>query len=851
MNKVKEGLSTLPKLETLKNRVPFSKSQLLIVAAAFSLMGGYALVKSFAASDPVIAAAGDIACDPYIHNSDGSSNTSSPNPVFKGGLGSKTSCAELSTSNLLSDVDAVLPMGDNQYECGDAVAFQNSYEPSWGRFKSITHPVIGNHEYGRTCHRDNPTPYFDYFGASAGNLGQGWYSYDIGQWHLIALNSECAYGSGSLDPGGCQAGSPQEVWLKNDLQLHRKACVLAYSHEPRFSSGQHGDSQQMADIWNDLVAAHADVYLSAHNHDYERFDPIGYTPQDPADPNSTTTGTPNFQNPNMDPSGIREFVVGTGGANLYDFKPSGATTLTPPLTGEIYRNAKKVGVLKLTLHADSYDWKFVGTDPSLPPLDQGTGSCNVTKSPDTTPPSVSMAAPADGSTVSGNSVNVSANSSDNDGVVGVHFLIDGNNLGAEDTATPYSVAWDSTSFTNGTHTLTAVARDADGNSMTATSVTVTVNNLFPPLDASKPIRAAFYYPRFPETWIINGAHVAYHPTLGYYDSSQQSVVDNHIQELDYAGMNVGIASWYGPNSKAESTRIPLLLARTKALNSQLKWALYYEKESQADPTPEEVEADLDYIKNTYATDPAYAKINGRPVLFVNNSSPNDNSCAIADKWAQIINETGFYVSLKVFTGYKFCHDPPDAWHQYVPGKTSDSQAGFSYEISPGFSRPDEAAPRLARNITQFQQSIASMIASNAPWQLVTTFNKWSEGTSVENAQEWNSGTGHGIYLDALHQALVVNAPTDKTAPAAPTGLSSTSTNSSISLAWSATTDTGSSGVAGYRIYRNGTLLAATTVLSYTNNSLPASTTYSYRISAYDKAGNESDLGPPLSVSTSP
>ena len=142
----------------------------------------------------VIAAAGDIACDPT-------------SGLFNHPNGSD--CAETATSNLMLRIPhlaAVLALGDDQYECGRASAFAKSYAPSWGRLKAITHPVPGNHEYGRVCHVDDPTPYFQYFGKAAGPFGKGWYSYDIAKWHLIALDSECSYGSGATAVGGCTAG---------------------------------------------------------------------------------------------------------------------------------------------------------------------------------------------------------------------------------------------------------------------------------------------------------------------------------------------------------------------------------------------------------------------------------------------------------------------------------------------------------------------------------------------------------------------------------------------------------------------------------------------------------------------
>ena len=310
----------------------------------------------------MIAAAGDIACDPASR-------------LFNHQNGSD--CAETATSNLMLGIPhlaAVLALGDDQYECGRASAFAKSYAPSWGRLKAITHPVPGNHEYGRICHVDDPTPYFQYFGKAAGPFGKGWYSYDIAKWHLIALDSECSYGSGATAVGGCKAGSPQELWLRQDLRTHRNACTLAYWHEPRFSSGEHGDAAPMSTIWNDLVAAHVDVVLSGHNHDYERFAPIGVTPAPERVPNSTTTGAPIYQQPNLDPAGITEFVAGTGGKNHYDFTASHSSVENAPLNGEKIRNHTDFGVLELSLLPTNFKWRFVTIGHTT--LDQGSAACH-------------------------------------------------------------------------------------------------------------------------------------------------------------------------------------------------------------------------------------------------------------------------------------------------------------------------------------------------------------------------------------------------------------------------------------------------------------------------------------------
>jgi acid phosphatase type 7 len=262
------------------------------------------------------------------------------------GAGDIADCADLSgaeaTAKLLDAIPGtVFTAGDNAYEQGTAEQFAKCYDPTWGRQKTRTRPSVGNHEF----HSGGATPYFDYFGVAAGDPKKGYYSYELGSWHIIVLNSEC------LDVGGCQAGSVQEKWLKDDLHSHPATCTLAYWHKPLFSSGaKHGNDPEIRPFWNDLYAAHVVVVLNGHDHDYERF-----APQDP--------------DGKADPSrGIREFVVGTGGKN---HRPFGSA-----LPNSETRNADAFGVLKLVLHAGSYDWQFIA-EPSKPFTDAGTGQCGV------------------------------------------------------------------------------------------------------------------------------------------------------------------------------------------------------------------------------------------------------------------------------------------------------------------------------------------------------------------------------------------------------------------------------------------------------------------------------------------
>ena len=309
-----------------------------VVLLAAGLLG-YALGAPAAHADPVVAAAGDIAC--------GSNSASS-------------ACHQLQTSNILlgmSQLAAVLPLGDNQYECGELSNFQNFYDPTWGRLKSITHPVVGNHEYlvSNDCLPQGPGApgYFTYFGwaiASPLDPGctsncRGYYSYDLGTWHLVALNSNC--------PGGCQAGSAQYNWLKADLAATRQNCILAYFHHPRYSSGGRQTNVVQA-LWEALYDAGADVVLTGHDHDYERFAKLG-------------RGTSAATDPVADPNGIREWVVGTGGRNFTPF-------VTTRSQSQVRENSV-FGVLQLTLHFNSYDWQFL-PEAGATFTDSGSDTCN-------------------------------------------------------------------------------------------------------------------------------------------------------------------------------------------------------------------------------------------------------------------------------------------------------------------------------------------------------------------------------------------------------------------------------------------------------------------------------------------
>jgi hypothetical protein len=275
-----------------------------------------------------MVAAGDIACSPASGS-------------FNGGQGTATACRQAHTSDLVlaANPDVVAALGDLQYENGELANFMDSYDPSWGRLFNRTRPSPGNHDY-RTPHAAG---YFNYWGGRAGDPAKGYYSYNVGSWHAVVLNTNC--GAPDVD---CGATGAQAAWLRADLAASTAECTVAYGHHPRFSSGKHGDVASISALYGILYENGVDIYLAGHDHNYERTAPLNSNGAVAAD-------------------GIYNFIVGTGGSHLR------RDTVQPRSFTRAW-NDQTFGVLRLDLLPGSYEWEFIN-DGSGTYRDAGSRSC--------------------------------------------------------------------------------------------------------------------------------------------------------------------------------------------------------------------------------------------------------------------------------------------------------------------------------------------------------------------------------------------------------------------------------------------------------------------------------------------
>lgn len=294
-----------------------------------------------------------------------------------------------------------------------------------------------------------------------------------------------------------------------------------------------------------------------------------------------------------------------------------------------------------------------------------------------------------------------------------------------------------------TATATAVPPTATPTNIPSPTATPTGGNYQP----TAPIRAAFFYPWFPQAWTQLGIYpyTNYHPTWGYYSSTNDAIIDQQITLAAQTHLDAFISSWWGQGHHTD-TALQYILGRSERAgspNPNLRWAIYYELESGGDPSSTTILNDLQYLAGKVFNQPAYLRVNGKPVVFV-YAGAND-ACGMADRWVAAKNAFGgnVYLVLKVFAGYLTCASQPDSWHQYSPAVAYDQQGKFSAVASPGFWLVNNAV-RLPRDPTRFETDVQKVVASGAFWQLITTWSEWGEGTAIEPATEWGTS-----YLDIL------------------------------------------------------------------------------------------------------
>jgi chitodextrinase len=788
-----------------------------------------------AAGDPVIASAGDIACDPANSN-------------FNGGNGQNGACQQKATYTLLTQANpsAILVLGDNQYYCGGLAAFQQSYALSWGQLLGKTYPSPGNHEYltsgGTGCNSSNAgaAGYFNYYAASAqeGTPGQGWHSFDLGNWHLIALNSNCG------DAGGCGSTSPQGTWLANDLAAHKNECLLAYWHIPLYSSGGRAAANSQP-FWQLLYSAHADVVLNGHDHIYERF-----APQDP--------------NGNLDTAnGIREFIAGTGGANH--------TSVATVAANSLVRNASTFGVLELTLHPSSYDWTFVPVAGQTF-TDSGSASChNSSSSSDTTPPSVPTNLSATG--VSSSQINLSwTASTDNIGVAGYHVFRDGGGT-AIATVTSGTSYQDTGLAAGSTHSYTVSAFDAAGNeSARSSSASATTSSsggggsiaLVQQQTASGGAATLSVAPSPASR--AGDALVAVVALAAGSSASVMSVSDSASGTwtkgpVGYlTGTNSRVEIWYELAAPAvTSVMVTLSAAKSAAVNLS-EWA------GVASASALDAAASGNAASSTSLATPSLSTTNASDlVLGAVNYPATASSTLTSPSFTSLAN---FESSTSVHGRAAYALTSGAGTYQATWTLSAPSGGNGSAILAlkgAAAPTPDVTPPSttIACNSAACSGSYSGPVqvtlsatdnAGGSGVQAIYYTTDGSDPTTSATRTQYTSAftvsattTVKFYSVDVAGNAESVQSTTisitsggDTIPPTAPTNLAANAVSpTQINLSWTASTD--NVGVTGYQVFRGGTQIATVSgsTTSYSNTGLQPSTTYSYTVNAVDAGGNVS------------
>ena len=752
----------------------------LVAPLVVSVQLGAGASTAATTGDPVIATAGDISCDPANKN-------------WNSGNGTSNACRQLATSNLIvnGNFAAVLPLGDNQYECGSLWAYQNSYDLSWGRFKSITRPSPGNHDYlthgGADCTTANKgaAGYYNYFGTLAGTVapGKGYYSYDVGTWHLISLNSNCS------DAGGCGPTTPQGKWLAADLAAHANQCIIAYWHIPLFSSGGRASSNSQS-FWNALYAAHADVILNGHDHIYERFAP--QSPSGQADP---TTG-------------IREFIAGTGGNNH--------TSIANVAANSVVRDTTTFGVLELTLHPGSYDWQFVPDAGSGSFTDSGSSTCH-NASTDHTPPSDPTALTA--TTRGASEIDLAwTASTDDTAVAGYRIYRDGVEVGTS----PTNSYADTGLVPATTHSYQVSAYDSSGNQsgLSNTAVASTNPDTTPPT-APTNLTAA------PGT--TSGID------LSWGKSTDDSGIDHYVVVRDGAQIDT-VSSGASATYTYSDTAVAPGTTHTYVVQAvDLAGNVSPDSNAAVATSPNTITATA--VADTWVQDTTPTTNYGsRPTVGV-DASPDVKHALLKFNLTGLLGRPVVSAKLRLY-----CADASSFGGEFhkVPNTSWD-------ELAVNWNTAPAADPAVLGTLgsvqvgTWYEVDVTSAVTGDG----LVSFEALSTST---NGADYSSREGTA----GLAPQLVVTTTAgggDTTPPSDPGNLSATGVSASeIDLSWTAASD--DKGVDHYDILRGGVKVGIATGLGYQDTGLSANTAYDYVVQAVDSAGNHS-TGAPASASTLP
>jgi chitodextrinase len=724
-----------------------------------------------AAADPVIYAAGDIACAP------GASQTS-------------TTCHERQTSDIVIAGGAAkaLALGDLQYDSASLSNLQNSYNNTWGRIKSITDPVLGNHE-------GSGSGYWDYFygsGVSNGPYGvrnKGWYSFNVGAWHLIGINSNCTRVA-------CTAGSEQEQWLRADLAANPTSCTLAYWHHPRWSSGHDGDNTFMQPIWQALYDANADLALVGHSHNYER-----YAPQD--------------ANGSLDNSrGIREFVVGTGGAFF-----TGVSSAKP--NSEV-RNNTTYGVLKVTLHPTSFDWQFV-PEAGKTFTDSGTQACHGSGGAppppaDTQSPTLpgTLTATAPGAT----QVNLSwGASTDNIGVTGYEIYRNGSLLTTKNgtttthTDTPVS---GNTTYTYQVRAVDAAGnRSAFGNSVAVTTPAGSTVKVSPDADAQ--VQEAS-----PTTNLGTGTYLradgGTDPDVESYLKFTVSGLPGAVQSAKlrvyaYTGTVDGPAVYTTPTDWSEST---------------INW------NTKPGPTSAATDDKTSIGSNTWVEYDVTPLVTGNGTYGFRLAQTSTDGVDIRSRE---YTDATLRPELLLTVGGGGDVQPPTTPSSLTGTATSPTRVDLSWTSST--DNVGVAGYDVFRN--------GAMLVSTTGTG--TTFSDTTAAASTTYNYQVRARDAAGNRSGFSNTVPVTTpSPVDTQAPTVPASLTATSSGpTQVNVSWGTSTD--NVGVTGYEIFRDGTLLVTKTGTTHTDTPVSPGTTYAYQVRALDAAGNRSAFGNTATVTT--